>query len=163
MEQELLDQAERLIKWEGVDQIDFRRAVSNIYYSLFHALSKNTADCFIGKPNIDRCERAWIQTYRALSHTAAKTACEKSYNPNLDYNFPDEIKRFARFFTNQQEARHRADYNPAAKFQFKEVQGMIEGARKAIETFERAPEKHRRAFSALVVFQERTKGLLPKA
>src|SRR4051794_12882066 len=47
----LLDQAERLIAPGGRGaprQVDLRRAISNSYYALFHAVSMAGADQFIG-------------------------------------------------------------------------------------------------------------------
>ncbi len=160
MHTELILQAKVLAsRTKNVQQIDMRRSVSSAYYAMFHALCENAADCLIGGSSPDRCERAWVQTYRAPAHNFAKKACERCTVKSNGYNFPTEIEDFAAYFVQMYEARMRADYNPTARFARPEVLSMIEGAKKAIATFQSTEKKHKCAFAALVLFQERKIGL----
>jgi hypothetical protein len=54
-----------------------------------------------------------------------------------------------------QEERHRADYNPAARFSRAEVIALIDEAGAAIRSLHSAPKPDRRAFAALVLFRRR--------
>lgn len=147
---ELINTAERLASLQRPTTSDLRRAVSTAYYALFHSMCALAADSLLGREHPDRCERAWAQTYRALNHGTAFIACKKC--ANNDHNFPKEIQAFADYFITMQGLRHDADYDPKAKFSAADVASHVSGALKAIESLDAAPEKHRRAFAALVLF-----------
>ena len=53
-------------------QSDLKRAQSTAYYAMFHALCRNCADSFIGRPGSLRSQPAWRQAYRAVEHGFAK-------------------------------------------------------------------------------------------
>lgn len=54
-----------------------------------------------------------------------------------------------------QEKRHRADYDPFAQFTKLDVSSDIVAVESAITELKSAPEKHRRAFCAYVLFKDR--------
>jgi hypothetical protein len=58
-------------------------------------------------------------------------------------------------FVQMQEKRHRADYDPAEKAYKSAVINDIAAVEAAIEDFQRAPIKDRRAFAALALLKER--------
>ena len=135
-------------------QSNLRRAVSTAYYAMFHCLASCCANSFIGGPNADRSEPAWRQVYRALEHGNAKDKCK---NKGFMSKFPQKIEDFANAFVALQEKRNLADYDPFAKFNKLEVQREITQARAMIEGFQAAGAKHRRAFSAYVLFRTRAR------
>ncbi len=160
MYKDLLTQANQLAtRTKSPRQVDMRKSVSSTYYALFHKLCETCANCLLGPESPDRCERAWLQTYRAPSHNQSKQACERCSKSNNGYKFPSEIEDFAAYFILMYEARMRADYNPSAKFKRDDVINFIQGAKKAVKTFDKASDKHKRAFAALILFQERKIGL----
>lgn len=134
-------------------QADLRRAVSSAYYAMFHALCELSADNFIGTPHVDRCERAWKQTYRAMNHRDANKACIKCENPR--YGFPSEITSFARYFKTMQELRHSADYDPITKFHKADVQAQISSCKAAIKDLNQLNGRHKSAFAAIMLFKTR--------
>lgn len=83
-----------------------RRSVSDAYYALFHALAELLADALIGasKRNTD----SWRRVYRGLDHAHAKTvlATDKAYALHI------AVKGIGKVFSQLQEARHSADYDP---------------------------------------------------
>jgi uncharacterized protein (UPF0332 family) len=131
---------------------DLKRAVSTAYYALFHALAKSCADSFIGSAKQIRTNRAWQQTYRALDHGFAKNACQ---NPAIS-QFPPAISDFAIVFATMQAKRHDADYNPFSRFYKSQVLIDIENAKTAIEAFQKANAKDKKAFAAWVLLKQRT-------
>lgn len=133
-------------------QFDLRRAVSATYYALFHTICLNNADLLIGKTSANRSSPAWRQTYRAASHGAARSACEKLEVMNL---FPQEIREFGFEFAEAQARRHAADYDPGAVFDRLFVLEQIDNATTAIQDFRKAPVKDLRAFAAWVIFPNR--------
>lgn len=135
-------------------QVDLRRAMSSAYYAMFHALCKTVADAFIGAPSPDRCERAWLQTYRSVNHGFAKSACDRCSSSN--YNFPQEIRDFASLFRTLQELRHEADYNPSVEFNKPDVISQIASADQAIRDLQNVGSRHKGAFAAMMLFTLRT-------
>jgi len=93
---------------------------------------------------------AWKQVYRALEHGPAKDRCK---NKEMIKKFPKEIEDFANTFVAMQDKRHRADYDPGAKFVKSEVildHLVVEGA---IENFKKASVADRRAFCVYVLLR----------
>jgi hypothetical protein len=129
-----------------------RRAVSSIYYSMFHALARCCADGLIGGSGSKRSKPARSQVYRALDHGAAKSAClEKT----TIAKFPREIQEFSRAFVQLQLKRHEADYDPDATTYKSAVLADIAIVEAVIREFSNVPLKHRRAFAAWVMFKKR--------
>jgi uncharacterized protein (UPF0332 family) len=130
-------------------QAHLRRAMSTIYYSMFHTLAQCCADMLIGGAG---SKSAWKQVYRALDHGPAKNACN---NQAMMAKFPKHIQDFANMFWQTQVKRHDADYDPTKKFTKSEVVNDINAIEVTIINFENAAAKDKRAFSALVLFRER--------
>ena len=69
--------------------------------------------------------------------------------------FPTAIQHFASLFTNLQNERLDADYDPSATFFKSDVEIRIKAARLAIKQFEKERIADRRAFAVHVLFKER--------
>ena len=54
-----------------------RRAVSNIYYALFHALAESNATALIGSPSDALTVAAWSRVYRGLDHGTARRELQR--------------------------------------------------------------------------------------
>jgi len=134
-------------------QAHLRRAVSTTYYAMFHALARCCADLLIGGPGSRRSEEAWIQVYRALDHSSVKDTCTKK--KSVLSKFPKEIQDFANIFLQMQIKRHDADYNPDGTVFKSAVLTDIAIVEAAIEGFNKAPLKDRRAFAAFVMLKQR--------
>lgn len=131
-------------------QTHLRRAVSTVYYALFHCLANCCADTLIGRT--DRNSRGWSLTYRSLSHGRARDACRQKRQIR---GFPPEIQSFANLFLVLQKERHTADYDPTPVFFKSDVEGHLRAARLTVERFEAADIRYRREFAAHVLFRER--------
>ena len=73
----LLEQADRLIAPPGGGaprQADLRRAISNAYYGVFHAIVTEAADDFVGKTQ--RQTPRYALLYRSIDHRSLRTLCE---------------------------------------------------------------------------------------
>jgi len=132
-------------------QVNLRRATSSAYYALFHRLARSCADLLVGGEGATKSKHAWRQTYRALNHGAAATACR---HPILA-KFPKDIEDFGNAFVSMQDKRHLADYDPHEKFTKSEVLNDIALVENAIRGFEACDAKDRRAFCAYVLFKKR--------
>jgi deoxyinosine 3'endonuclease (endonuclease V) len=118
---------------------------------MFHALCGVCANAFIGVKTPERCERAWVQTYRAVDHRKALEACERCVK--AEYDFPQEIQDFASYFVTMQSLRQKADYDPTSAFNRGQTATYVEGARNAISALDQAPQKHKKAFAAFVLLR----------
>jgi hypothetical protein len=115
-------------------------------------MCRNCADCFIGGQASDRSNPAWRQAYRAIDHHFAKSQCQ---NKKVLAKFPKDVEDFANLFNDLQIGRHSADYDPLSNFTLTEVVAMIGAAELAIQSFQKVPIKHKRAFAAWVAIKNR--------
>lgn len=148
MSKELLRTAQYLTeRSEGSTPSDLCAALSTTYYALFETLAKLTADLFIGLEGPERAERAWMHTYRSLTHTRIATRCGKS----TIQEFPPDIIDFATFFLDMQYKRERSDYHFGHTPNLGAVQTDIARANLKIDRLLSVPEKDQRAFCAFVL------------
>ncbi len=54
-----------------------RRAASNAYYALFHALAESNASALIGAPSDPLTASAWSRVYRGLDHVTARRELQR--------------------------------------------------------------------------------------
>lgn len=127
-----------------------RRAVSNAYYAMFHALATNNADVLIGSPRNDLTTAAWIRVYRGLDHNRARRELE---NHRDDLSI--EAENFASVFTVLQKRRHSADYDPEATFNIQDTSLWLAIAAYACEQYPKAPRAERCCIAALTTIDRR--------
>ena len=94
---------------------------------------------------------AWVQVYRALEHGIAKNACIAAGNRG----FLGGIISFANTFVTMQEERHRADYDPQARYARADVLVLIDTCERAAVDLSAAPRSDRKAFAVWVLFQKK--------
>ena len=160
----LLDQAERLITATGRGaprQVDLRRAISNAYYALFHAVSIAGADEIVGRAK--QSEPLYALVYRSIDHRALRQLCEdlvKStlparYSRYVPGGFPVlGIGVFAFAMVDLQVKRHSADYDPMIRLSVLDARMAIRTARRALTLF-RMVRRDRRVFLMLLLFPPR--------
>lgn len=144
---DLLDAAER-----RRSSAHLRRALSTAYYAMFHSLARVSADRLIGRSTAFPDHAAWLHVYRALQHRHAKTQCLRSAEIAAR---PEHIERFAARFATLQRLRHRADYDPAAVFEYAAARQTVQMAAESIRLFEGASRTEQTAFAAWVLLAAR--------
>lgn len=156
----LLDQAERLIASTGggaARHVDLRRAISNAYYALFHAVTAKAVDDLVGTR--DRRSPRYRLVYRSVEHKALRKLCEDVVKPTLprryskfapDGGFGEDLKSFAKTLLELQ-----ADYDPLFAATRSSAVKMVEKSREALSQFRRADENLRRDFLTLAIFPPR--------
>ena len=127
-------------------QASLRRSVSTAYYALFQALCEACADKLVGW---DKPWAAFTPIFRALEHSRAlQTLMHRSFA-----NTP-ELQRLGFAFSELQEAREWADYNPEPRPNFdatrnsppftrSETYTPIELAEEAVQILDRIDEETR--------------------
>lgn len=148
---DLLDIALRLAQGSP-NQTDLRRAISSVYYSVFHSICQSNADSMLGDNPQDRDQGAWRQTYRALEHGYANRRCRSAQSNS---RFSPAVQNLARHFVEMQNLRHQADYDPDEIFFIQDVLTSISETNSYISAFLAAPEMERRAFAVYVLMRDR--------
>jgi len=108
---------------------------------------------FIGGASNGANKIAWGQVYRVLEHGFAKSQRQDQAKMRL---FPQQIQDFAIAFVTMQAKRHKADYDPHARFQKSAVSLDVDQAETAIADFQAASVSDRRTFAAYVLLKNRT-------
>ncbi|WP_156098551.1 hypothetical protein [Thermopetrobacter sp. TC1] len=156
LDKELVKTAEQILKTAGEGgrprQASLRRAISTAYYAVFHALCRMCADAFAGTTREAR--ETWRQVYRSVEHGFTKDRCTQGY---FKKEFPQNVRKFCSIFSQLQEKRHEADYDPFARFLRSDVEEAISQAKTAISMIDKQnlELKHRRAFAAWVILRKR--------
>lgn len=131
-------------------QAMLKRAVSAAYYAMFHALCRSNAAALIGRSSGASHSAAWTRTYRALEHRYAREQLRQ-----VRSGMPLAVREFGRSFNILQENRHRADYDPEARFARSDVSNLIDRAETAIQGFLAADVAERRSLAAIVLLRSR--------
>ena len=131
-------------------QAMLKRAISTAYYAMFHALCQTNANALIGVSPGPPYPMAWTRAYRALDHNFARERLVRHRSRT-----PAAIQAFALSFSDLQQQRHRADYDPNARFLRSEVVSLIERAETAIQGVFAATDAERRALATIVLLRDR--------
>jgi hypothetical protein len=156
---DLLDVARALSAPDTSTDAALRRAVSAVYYAVFHKILRAAAQRFLG-PN-QETTAAYGILYRSFDHRHMKMVCEALQASSLKEKFKRPLRRsavsqdmreFAQSFPGLQDARHLADYDPATRFLPSDVSLLIEEAEAAMAAFDRTtPEEQTDVLALLMV------------
>ena len=161
----LLDQADRLVTPPSVGaprQADLRRAISNAYYAVFHAVVTHAADDFAGKKH--RASSRYALVYRSIDHKSLRKLCEdvkkatlptkySGHSPRAGFGY--DLSALATAVVDLQEKRHLADYDPSYRVTISDAVLAVATSRTALDRFRRANRASRKAFISLLVFSPR--------
>lgn len=132
-----LIRASRLLASGQPSQEALRRAVSTVYYAMFHALATSNADLIVGNRS-QANQTNWISTYRSLRHFRAENPLHGW--PHL---FSPTVQNFAVVIGSNKKRREDADYNPDVNFFQNQVNTWIDRAEQAILDFNAATPQER--------------------
>ena len=104
-----------------------RRAISNAYYALFHALADSNASVLIGSPIDAASAAAWSRTYRGLDHSTARRELQRNRR-----DFSPQAQDFVDTFSDMQQLRHSADYDHNAAIPINQASVRLDQAERAI-------------------------------
>ncbi len=110
-------------------QTKLKRIVSDLYYALFHALCRQVADLHVGATAVIRSSKRYALMYRALDHSRIKKVMQDVAKVG---DASEEAVLVAATFIALQEARHKADYDPHARFRLSQVKAFASDTRRAI-------------------------------
>ncbi len=140
----LLAQARHLVAVDPTrpQQASLRRAVSAVYYSLFHFLVEESNRLLLGTT----AELGGLRNVlaRAYTHTEMANAARTFAGGNLPAGIlqrlgpapiPSELRAFTQTFLDLQEQRHLADYDIAATFARSDTVALIVEIEQAIDAW----------------------------
>ena len=149
--QDLIDSARRsLTPPSAATRAAAHRAISTAYYAAYHALCKSNAEMIVGQPANQIAVDAWMRVYRGSSHRQATGNLER-YRISLS---PDG-EAFAVTLGGLYNARIRADYNPASKFNAAAAQHRLNQAETAIQDFLALSREERTAIATITLLRDR--------
>jgi hypothetical protein len=161
----LLEQADRLISPPGGGaprQADLRRAISNAYYAIFHAVATQAADDFARRTQRQTPRYGLI--YRSIDHSSLRRLCEDVIKTTLPAKysryqpmggFGPDLAAVATAIVDLQEKRHLADYDPLFRAVMSDSISAVATARAALALFRNANRTRRKIFLSLLVFSPR--------
>ena len=146
---DLLAQATQLASVDTLKprQANLRRAVSAVYYSVFHALVHEACSVQMGSQPGQAAFRHVLG--RAFVHGTMKQACAAFGGGTLKAAvtkglpvplvIPQEIRQLAELFAHLQEKRHSADYDLTERFCRADVLTLIDDAQCRLADFRALP------------------------
>ena len=132
-------------------QIMLRSAAGVAYYGMFHALCGSNADTLVGASPSVRETQLWVDTYRALPHSAAKNQLRQYASATRD----PALGTFARAIAKLQDERIKADYDPSEEFSRSRVSDLIDQAEAATRAFANLPARTRRMLAIHLLIRRR--------
>jgi len=161
----LLEQADRLaaLPRSGAPrQADLRRAISDAYYAVFHAVMTEVADDLVG--STQRHTPRYALVYRSVDHASLRRICKDACKTSLPKpyskyaptgGFGDDLKALATALVDLQEKRYLADYDPLFRTSAADAALDVAKARTALARLKRANPTRRSVFLSLLVFPPR--------
>ncbi|TCZ58673.1 hypothetical protein [Roseicella aquatilis] len=143
-------------------QARLRRAVSTAYYALFHKVLRSAAERFMG-PGQDS-SAGYTILYRSFDHAHMKRVCEELQPSTLKARLRAQLRRdavsqdtrnFTSNFPTLQDARHRADYDPTARFLPSFASALIDAAEVSMDALDRIDAEEKAAVLALLMVRAR--------
>jgi hypothetical protein len=135
-------------------QANLRRAISSLYYAVFHLLVDEACRIQIGAQHSQAPFRHVLG--RAFAHGVMSDAC-KSFGGGtlkkgaakglpLAFAIPSEVRELAQTFVNLQDDRHLADYDLTERFKRSDVLALIAEVRKRSENFRSLESSNEKRF-----------------
>jgi hypothetical protein len=155
----LLEQAARLVtppRRGAPRQTDLRRAISNAYYALFHAIVTQATDELFGRPQ--RGTQEYQTAFRRVEHRKLKRVCDDIAKTNLPRKhliFGADLTGVASVVIDLYEKRHSADYDPLYRVSSSDADSAVRAARAALSSFRSLSREKQRIFSSLIALPTR--------
>jgi len=137
----------RISETAARNEANLRRATSDLYYCVFHAICEALVEPLGIVPDNEAFKETYTNLYRQLEHGYAEKRCREAAQNEL---FPVELSRFAKLFVSLKNKRERADYHPLDQFRISVLKNDLETTETRITDFWRAPASRRAHFACFV-------------
>lgn len=128
-------------------EANLRRATSDLYYAMFHAICEALAEALRTDQSHPAFRDTYSGIYRTVSHASAEQQCKIIAKKT---EFSDDFRTFAEAFVAQRNKRETADYDPLAVFVLSSVMLDLQLVETRIARFWSAPAAERALFACSV-------------
>ncbi|MEM1233520.1 MAG: hypothetical protein AAGH70_05280 [Pseudomonadota bacterium] len=135
----------------SITEADLRRATSDCYYAMFHAICETLVSVLGSDAGNDAIREAYDVLYRQPDHAYLDKRCREV--SRLD--FDPRLKAFARQISEMQNKRHQADYYPLAKFSRTNVFNDVAKTSATVRSFHDTAQAERVRFAFFVSLRGR--------
>ena len=126
----------------GLSRETIHRAISTVYYAVFHAINASNADAQHGVPTNAATAQSWTYTYRRMRHNFATNNLRQHF-----FYLTGDARLLANQFINLKTARETADYDPNRALTAGEANFWISEARTALIALQAMTPADRLTFS----------------
>lgn len=112
-------------------EADLRRATSDLYYALFHAICEAVVEPLGADPE----NPAFVETYRAMYRHADHQTLEKRSKEALAGTFTAPCRQFAQRLIAMKNKRAAADYDPLETLSISDVSSDLDACEKVLAGF----------------------------
>ncbi|WP_129590305.1 hypothetical protein [Roseovarius nitratireducens] len=137
----------RIAETDARNEANLRRATSDLYYAMFHAVCEALVEPLGAIPDSEAFIETYTNLYRQLDHGYAEKRCRAV---TQDKHFSLEIVRFSKLFITLKNKREKADYHPLEMFKFSVVKNDLETTETQLRAFWEAGSSERASFSCFV-------------
>lgn len=145
----------RLLEQQNRNEANLRRANSDLYYAMFHAICEALVEPLGAKPESDAFKATYVTLYRQLSHSLAV----KRFNAvQSKDDFSDPVKSFGRHFVQMREKRELADYHPLWRHKISTVRNNAQQTEQALSQLQSVDQVERCRFAMHLSLTQVPKG-----
>ena len=130
----------------GPPRETIHRAISTVYYALFHAINASNANVRHGVPANAVTAQVWTNTYRQMRHNPRTNGLRRHL-----FRLTSNAQLLANYFTDLKIARETADYDPNRILTVGDANYWIIGARAALVALQAMTPADRRIFSNITL------------
>lgn len=147
LSEELIQVASARLRDSSVHlEANVRRATSDLYYCLFHAVCEGVVEPFGGNPNDPAFLDQFVRLYRHAEHKTIESRAK-----SVEKKFSPELREFAFHIVEMKNKREDADYNPMAQISIFDVRKMFEKTDIRLRAFWSADPSERAEFSSHLI------------
>lgn len=147
LSKELLEVARQRLNGGLHSEANLRRATSDLYYAMFHAICEALVEPFGAVPDSPAYREAMRSLYRTVEHGHAERQCKKIIEEDL---MPPAMLTFAKHFVGLRTKREEADYDPLQTWAVAKVRRNLEVTETRLSDFWTANPTERAAFAFMV-------------
>ena len=130
----------------GPSRETIHRAISTVYYAVFHAINASNANARHGVPANSTAAQLWTDTYRQMRHNPATNRLRRHL-----FRLNSDAQLLANCFINLKTARETADYDPSRALTVGDANYWIIEARAALVALQAMTPTDRRIFSNITL------------
>lgn len=147
LSKELVEVAQARLDGSLHREANLRRATSDLYYAMFHAICEALVELFEVVPESEAYKSAMRSLYRTVEHGYVERRCRKIIEEG---KFSSPLLDFAKQLVSLKNKREEADYDPLETFAIREVKKDLQITETRLAAFWAADPAERAAFAFIL-------------